>query len=144
VKLPKQLAPSPDHTLHRYSNNAGEVTGDGAGKRLVHPADGRPSYAAASGILATAGFDVWTPVRVERRAGRGRQRKVQVELSLPITPTFVFARADHVAELLRMRALPVSPHPAFSLLRHRGDIPFLAEAALHPCVPRRSGTVSRT
>ena len=82
--------------------------------------------------LATTGLDVWTPVRMERRAGRGKQRKVEVERTLSITPTFVFARAEHVAELMRIRALPVSPHPAFSIFHYRDRIPLVADASLAP------------
>lgn len=42
-------------------------------------------------------------------------------------PTFVFASASHIDDLFRIRALPVSPHPAFSLFLHGGRIPLLPE-----------------
>lgn len=67
--------------------------------------------------LANAGFDAWTPTETQRRMGRGKRRKVEELRPSPITPTFVFARADRVADLIRIRSLPTSPHPAFSILK---------------------------
>lgn len=80
--------------------------------------------------LVAAGFDVWTPTRAERRTGRGRKRKTVEQVDVAITPTFVFARAAHKAELLRIRELPVSPHPPFRLLRHGDRIPLVSDAGL--------------
>lgn len=75
--------------------------------------------------LAKAGFDVWTPMRkVRRRVPRSNARR---EIEAPITPTFVFARAFQLPELARVLALPVTPHPGFSIFRHAGRIPLIAD-----------------
>lgn len=80
--------------------------------------------------LAHAGMTAWTPSRFERKVGRGKQRDKVVQVEVPITPTFVFVSADHLADLLRIRALPVSPYPAFRLLRHGDRIPVVSNAGL--------------
>ncbi len=72
---------------------------------------------ALAASLAGAGFEVWTPTETQRRMGRGKQRKVEELRPAPITPTFVFARAAHLSDLIGVRSLPMSPHPAFSILR---------------------------
>ena len=76
--------------------------------------------------LEAAGFDVWSPVQtLTRRRGRTRER---VEYAAPIMPTFVFARARHRDDLLRLAALPFSDHPGFSIFRHLGRIPLISDA----------------
>lgn len=78
--------------------------------------------------LAAAGFDVWTPQQLaQRRRGRARER---VEVPAPIVPTFVFARAHHVRELLAAAVAMPSPHPPFSIFRHRDRIPVVADRGL--------------
>lgn len=93
--------------------------------------------------LKAAGFDVWTPVQVDkRRLPRGR--KGQIEREVPITPTFVFARADRAADLLRVLAMPVNPHPAFSVFRYLGRVPLIADreiAHLHGAEDRAKRVV---
>lgn len=41
--------------------------------------------------------------------------------------TFVFARADGEPDLIPILALPVSPHPAFSIFRYAGGVPLIRE-----------------
>lgn len=82
--------------------------------------------------LADAGIQAWTPVRVERRAGRGRKRREISQVEVAITPTFVFVAEADLPELQRIRALPTSPHPSFTILRHRDRIPVVSEAGLTP------------
>lgn len=82
--------------------------------------------------LADAGFDVWTPQRTEKRQGRGRDRHKAEERVLAITPTFVFARGDRAMELVYASRAPISPHPPFSVLRHRGSVPLIRDASLFP------------
>jgi len=75
--------------------------------------------------LMAAGLDAWSPeMMVTRRQGRMRKR---VEVSTPILPTFVFARARHIAELQACRMLPINPHPGFSIFRHLGRYPVVAD-----------------
>lgn len=80
--------------------------------------------------LAAAGMTAWTPSRMERKAGRGKQRDHVVQIETAITPTFVFVAAEHVADLLRIRSLPISPYPAFRLMRHGDRIPLVSNAGL--------------
>lgn len=75
--------------------------------------------------LAEAGIEAWTPIQMTSR--RRPRSKVRVEREAPIAPTFVFARACHVGELARLRALPSSPHPSFSIFSHAGRIPLVSE-----------------
>ncbi len=83
---------------------------------------------AVAASLAAAGFDVWTPAQTAiRRKGRARER---VEYQAAVMPTFVFVRADRVADLLTIIALPVSPHPQFSLFRYMGRVPLIGDAEI--------------
>lgn len=82
--------------------------------------------------LCDAGIEAWTPTRMQRRVGRGKQRDRVVQVPVPITPTFVFVGVAHLPDLLRIRDLPISPYPAFRILRHRGGIPTVKDAGLAP------------
>lgn len=75
--------------------------------------------------LRKAGFEVWTPEKVHRR--RRPRSKETIDIDLPILPTFVFARADRVADLQAAAVAVISPHPAFSIFRHAGRIPLVAD-----------------
>lgn len=80
--------------------------------------------------LAAAGMRTWTPKRVKRRTGRGKQRQQVVQVDVPITPTFVFVGAEHLADLLRIRAQPACPYPAYRVLRDGDRIPAICDASL--------------
>lgn len=67
--------------------------------------------------LAEADFEVWTPIETRRHNLRGGKSGT-VEKTLPIMPTFVFARNCHQADLAAITRMPVSPHPRFSLFHH--------------------------
>ncbi len=75
--------------------------------------------------LEQAGFEVWTPVQTTRM--RVPRSKRMVEKQTAILPTFAFARANRVRDLLAILALPVNPHPRFSVLRHDGRVPMVNE-----------------
>lgn len=75
--------------------------------------------------LSAAGFDAWTPRQTQSR--RRPRSKVTVELEVPIAPTFVFVRAAHVRDLAAAEAALVNPFPAFSIFRHGGRIPLIAD-----------------
>jgi hypothetical protein len=53
-----------------------------------------------------------------------------VERSVPILPTFVFARACHVPDLQRTIADPMSPHPPFSIMHYLGRVPLVSDAEI--------------
>ncbi|MEN2747098.1 hypothetical protein [Sphingomonas sp. T9W2] len=71
--------------------------------------------------LTAAGFDAWTPTKmVKRRVCRTRKAKEAQPAA--IMPTFVFVRARHLPDLLRILCLPSNPYPSFSLFRYLGDV----------------------
>lgn len=78
--------------------------------------------------LGEAGLDVWTPTEVIKRR-RSRSRAI-VECSVPMMPTFVFANALHLAELMMIRSTPGEVHPPFSLFRGAYGFPIIADASL--------------
>ncbi|WP_242140853.1 hypothetical protein [Sphingomonas sp. TREG-RG-20F-R18-01] len=83
---------------------------------ILRTSPGRTLQLAAS--LVAAGLDVWSPAQTYDR--RKPRSKATVEITAAIMPTFVFARAGLLPELMRIHALPVSPHPPFSIFRHLG------------------------
>jgi len=66
-----------------------------------------------AGSLAAAGFDVWTPI--ETKTVTVPRLNVKREIRLPIMPSYVFARADRVVDLLELRP---PAHVDFSVMRH--------------------------
>lgn len=78
--------------------------------------------------LDAAGFSVWTPIDIKNRR-RPRCGKM-VEYELPVMPTFVFARAQHIWDLFRCLGQPVNPHPSFSIFHHRNRVPLISEAEM--------------
>lgn len=88
--------------------------------------------------LAEDGFDVWTPI--ETRTMRVPRANIKREVRLPIMPSYVFARADHLIDLIELAAMPVKPrrgdrmrepaHASFSVLHCFGRIPLIAERHL--------------
>jgi transcription antitermination factor NusG len=85
-----------------------------------------PKTLPLAASLAGAGYEVWTPAETRmRRAVRGRRALTQHEA--PIAPSFVFVRADRLYDLARILALPLSPHPSFSIFHHAGRVPVVAD-----------------
>jgi hypothetical protein len=88
--------------------------------------------------LAKDGFDVWTPI--ETKTVRVPRMNVRREIRLPIMPTYVFARATHLVDLLQLAAMPVKPrrgaglreaaHSSFTVLHAFGRIPLVADRHL--------------
>ena len=98
---------------------------------------GRKTIALAES-LRMDGFDAWTPV--ETRTIRVPRLNARREVRLPILPSYVFARAEHLVDLLQMAALPVKPrrgaglrqpaHPDFSVVHAFDRIPMVADRHL--------------
>lgn len=89
---------------------------------------------ALAASLAGARLEVWTPKRTVKREAPGNrrrlalgQRKVMIEVDAPIIPGFVFARAPQRGELLRISAMPFSPHPGFTVLQLGGRVPLVGD-----------------
>lgn len=88
--------------------------------------------------LAEAGFDVWTPrgwSQPSKKAGARPTKRSMAEaqsgaIAVPIMPTFIFARAERLGDLARIARDITSAHPAFSIFRHQGRYPLLADRDL--------------
>lgn len=89
-----------------------------------------PRTLAVAQSLARAGYDVWTPVELQKR--RLPRSRVKVEREVVLMPTYAFARAEHLRDLLAETMKPVSSHPAFTLFRHGDRFPLIADQALDP------------
>lgn len=89
--------------------------------------------------LSAAGYEAWTPsIVVQRRPPRSTRAKVARDRPAPLLATFVFVRAHHVDDLLKLSADPVKECPDFSVL-HRADrelatisIPLIRDSQLEP------------
>jgi hypothetical protein len=93
--------------------------------------------------LADAGFEVWTPSEMQlRRAPRSRTKR---ERMIPLIPTFVFARADRLTDLIALSKKPSQNYqywdaeerrmmargvPYFSVFRHLDRYPLITDASL--------------
>lgn len=99
----------------------------GAGMWCVLRTSGGRTLALAKS-LADAGLEAWTPsTKQERRRPRS---KASMEIDAPILPTFVFARASHLPDLLAAASSPVNPHPAFSVFRYCGKFPLIGDVEI--------------
>lgn len=78
--------------------------------------------------LAAAGFEVWTPIEAQSRRQPRTTKWHDVEA--PIMPTFVFARADHLVDLVQLLAQPIHRHPSFSIFLHSGRAPLIADRSM--------------
>lgn len=108
--------------------------------------------------LAKDGFEAWTPV--ETKVVRVARMNVRREVRLPIMPSYVFARASHLVDLLQLAGMEVKPrrgaglrepaHAGFSVLHAFGGIPVVADRHLDAlrdrevmAVPRKRRTLYR-
>lgn len=78
--------------------------------------------------LALAGFEVWTPiVTIVKRQTKARARK---KITAPAMPTYAFARAVHLADLLAEAKNPTSNHPDFKVYREYDRYPLISDREL--------------
>lgn len=86
--------------------------------------------------LAEDGFEVWTPA--ETKTLRIPRANVRRQITLPIMPSYLFARVKHLVDLLELAAMPVKPrrvrnqpsHADFSVMHYHDTIPLIAERHL--------------
>lgn len=96
--------------------------------------------------LAADGYEVWTPVEV--RMIRIPRKNVKREVRLPIMPSYIFARAHQLVDLLMMADCPVKrrtcasgrdewgreikpkPHSDFDVMHAFGQIPMVPDKHL--------------
>ncbi len=100
------------------------------GRWCILRMSGGKTLAVASSLIA-AGFDVWTPAETLRRKQRGpRGTFRQIDVDVPILPTFVFAREYELDALAAITRLVNSPHPAFSIFTHCGRVPTVGDRSV--------------
>jgi transcription antitermination factor NusG len=88
--------------------------------------------------LAKDGYNVWTPI--EHRTIRIPRANIRRPITLPIMPSYVFARVQHLVDLLELANMPVKPrrgaglrepaHANFSVLHWHDKIPLVADRDL--------------
>jgi hypothetical protein len=89
--------------------------------------------------LGKDGYEVWTPI--ETRTMRVPRANVRRTVKLAIMPSYIFAKAHHLVDLLTLAAMPVKPrrgaglrepaHANFSVLHCFGGIPLVPDAHLN-------------
>ena len=78
--------------------------------------------------LTLGGFRCWTPATVEHRLPAiFAPRKARAEVRVPLLPTYVFAAAGQLGDLLSTSSDPMSNHPAFSVFHFDRRIPLIAD-----------------
>lgn len=80
--------------------------------------------------LTAAGIEAWTPT--EARMKRLPRSKAQREITAPILPTFVFARADRIVELRALAKATKKAQPDFSVFVYRGGERAVSDEDLEP------------
>jgi transcription antitermination factor NusG len=88
--------------------------------------------------LTKDGYEAWTPV--ETRTVRVPRANAKREIRNPIMPSYVFARLEHLVDLIQLAAMPVKPrrgaglrepaHADFSVLHCFDKIPVVADKDL--------------
>ncbi len=93
--------------------------------------------------LREDGYEAWSPT--ETRTIRVPRMNARRTVKLPIMPTYVFARAHHLVDLLELAAMPVkprcfvpveedaerpAPHANFSVLHVHDKIPVVTDLSL--------------
>lgn len=90
--------------------------------------NGRRTLRLAQSLI-DAGIEAWTPRAVQKR----RLSRVHMgvrEVEQPIMPSFVFARARYLPDLVSILGLPNNPHPSFTIFQHAGRAPVIADGEI--------------
>jgi len=83
-----------------------------------------------SATLTEAGYEVWTPVETKRiRIPRANVRR---EVTLPIMPSYVFAKAEHLVDMIQLAGRPAYAHAHvdFSVMKHGERFPSVSDESL--------------
>lgn len=85
--------------------------------------------------LTDDGFEVWTPV--ETRSIRKPRDTVRRKVVMPLMPSYIFARAKHLVDLLEIANQTVRPrrghsptHASFSVMHWNDSIPVIGDRQL--------------
>lgn len=87
---------------------------------------GRSTLALAAS-LGRAGYEVWTPT--ETRTVRVPRANVRRTVTLPLMPSYVFAKATRLLDLFQLADEPL-PHARFSVWHDQNRIPLIADRHL--------------
>lgn len=74
-------------------------------------------------------FEAWTPT--EFQVKRDRKTGERVERIVAVMPSYVFARARRLADLVSIAMLPTSQHPPFTVFRHVDRFALVDDRELH-------------
>ncbi|KQO13266.1 hypothetical protein [Sphingomonas sp. Leaf242] len=90
---------------------------------------------ALADSLTKAGIEAWSPRKTLKRVKAGVKPRLDgtrplIEVDAAILPTFVFARARDLPLLVRVACANITPHPPFSIFRHGGRYPEIADASV--------------
>ena len=92
---------------------------------IILRTSGRHTMRLAASLTA-GGYEAWTPI--ETRMVKVPRANLKREVQLPIMPSYVFARADRLIDLLHLKP---PAHVDFSVMRHADHmIPVIADGAL--------------
>lgn len=89
-----------------------------------------PSTLPLARSLSESGLEVWTPTETSTR--RVPRANVKRRLTVALLPSYVFARATHLAELLSLASNPTGAHKGFSVWHTADKVPLIADASLEP------------
>ena len=78
--------------------------------------------------LTNAGYNVWTPT--ERRTGRMPRTRTEYDKTFALMPSYAFADATAIDDLLKLAMVPNRKHPSFTIFQHDGGIPLIADTDL--------------
>jgi hypothetical protein len=78
--------------------------------------------------LTTEGFEVWTPVA--RKHGRMPGTRARFDRPAALLPSYAFAGVQRVEDLQSLAVLPTTDCPRFTIFRHNGGIPLIADDEL--------------
>ncbi|MBI0530345.1 hypothetical protein D9602_03090 [Sphingomonas sp. TX0522] len=87
--------------------------------------------------LLAIGIDAWSPRRTVKRPAPGRarryvmgQRRIMVEVTVPILPGIVFVDARRLHDAISVSLIPFGPLPEFSIMQVAGRAPEIGAAAI--------------
>jgi transcription antitermination factor NusG len=111
---------------------------------------GRSTLSLAK-TLADDGFEVWTPARVQRI--RVPRKNVRREVRLPMLPSYIFVRAQHLDDLLELSHMDERPrrcggrkpaHRSFSVFRFLDRVQMVADKSLEQLRLEERRAIPRT
>jgi transcription antitermination factor NusG len=74
------------------------------------------------------GFAVWTPQ--DHKIGRRPRTRKEYDKRFALMPSYVFAKAERISDLLRLSMVPNTDAPRFTVFRHQGGFPLVSDISL--------------